>query len=177
MTARIAVVSVTFGVLQLGLAFTGVSSLPLPTGLNVTLLALPATLAGVLGGPIAGAIVGAIFGTTSVVLATTPLFQNPVIAILPRVLVGPAAAAGLQVTKRRGLPLALAAAGALGAATNTGLVLVLATLITSPIGAPYLPPDAAFDIARTNLPAEVVVAGVVTIAVGLAARALGAMRA
>jgi hypothetical protein len=54
---------------------------------------------------------------------------------------------------------------------NTGLVLLLAAVLTSPVGAPFVSPDAAWEVARTTIPAEAILGATVTLAVGLAARA------
>jgi uncharacterized membrane protein len=154
--------------IQVALALTGLSFVPLPTGLNVTILAIPAVLAAVLAGPIAGAVVGGVFGVMSLALATSPLFQNPAVAIVPRVLIGPIAAFVYRTVRPVNEVLALALAGAAGAVANTGLVLGLAIVLPGPLDAPYLAPGAALDVARTNLPSEAVLAAVVTVAVGLA---------
>jgi len=72
--------------------------------------------------------------------------------------------------------LALALAGALGTLTNTVLVLSLAVLLPSPAGTPYLAPELAWTVALTNAPAEVLVATIITVAVGLAIRGAGRAR-
>jgi hypothetical protein len=54
---------------------------------------------------------------------------------------------------------------------NTGLVLLFAAVLTGPVGAPYLSPEAAWEVARANIPAEAIVGAVVTVVVGLAASA------
>lgn len=163
-------------VLQLGLAVSGFGSVPLPTGLNVTILAIPSILAGVLAGPIAGAIVGVVFGATSFALATSPLFQDPVVAILPRVLIGPIAALVFRAVRPINGVLALGLAGVAGAVANTGLVLALAIVLPGPSGAAYLAPVAAWEVGGTNLPSEASVAALVTVIVGSAVRLAAARR-
>ena len=68
--------------------------MPTPAG-SATTMHIPTILAGVLEGPVAGAIVGAIFGGFSFWRAQTNpnpvaklMFSNPLIAFLPRVLIG-----------------------------------------------------------------------------------------
>jgi len=60
---------------------------PTPAG-SATTMHIPAIIAGVLEGPVVGALVGAIFGFFSFTRATIPIFKNPVIAFLPRILIG-----------------------------------------------------------------------------------------
>lgn len=167
---RTLVITGVLAVLQLGLAVTGLGSVLLPTGLNVTILAIPSILAGVLAGPVAGAVVGGVFGATSFALATSPLFQDPVIAMVPRVLIGPIAALVYRAVRPINNVLALGLAGVAGAVANTGLVLALAIVRPGPTGAAYLAPSAAWQIVGTNLPSEAIVAALVVVVVGSAAR-------
>lgn len=171
-TSRLLVSTAILAAIQVALIVSGFTTVPLPNGLNVTVLAIPATLAGVLSGWIAGAAVGAAFGLTSFALATTALFQNPIVAIVPRILIGPIAALVYRFSRRTNEALALLLAGAAGAIANTGLVLILAVLLPGPTGGPYLAPDAAQQIALTGLPWEALVAAVATLVVGFASRAM-----
>jgi uncharacterized membrane protein len=170
--ARPIIVTIVFGAIEYALVMTRTGSLPLPTGLNVTVLALPAIAAGILGGAIPGAIVGAIFGVSAWSLATTPLFQNPVISISPRVLIGPAAAGTYALLRRTNEWLALAVAGVAAVVVGTGGVLVLGSLINSQVGAPYISPDAARDVAVTNIPSESLLGAVTALAAGLVRKLL-----
>jgi len=163
-------------VIQVALMLTGFGSVPLPTGLNVTILAIPAILAAVLAGPIAGAVVGGVFGVTSFAFATTPVFQNAFIAIVPRLLIGPIAAVVHRSVRPRSDIIALGLGGVAGAIANTGLVLGLAIVLPAPSGAPYLAPGAAWDVARSNVPSEAALAALVTIIVGVAVRSAAGRR-
>lgn len=165
------VITAVLAAVQFGIAVTRVGSIPLPSGLNVSPFAIPAVLGGVLVGVLSAAIVGLVFGVMTLALATTPLFQNPIIAIVPRLVFGPAAAVTYRLLRPVHEVLALVVAGALGPALNTGLVLLLATVLTGPVGAPFVSPDAAWDVARSNIPAEALLGAIVTVVVGLAARA------
>lgn len=165
------VITALLAALQFGLAVTRVGALPLPTGLNVSVFSIPAVLAGVLVGVVSAALVGAVFGVMTLALATTPLFQNPIIAIVPRLIFGPVSALAYIALRSVNEALALMVAGALGPVVSTGLVLVLAAVLTSPVGAPYISPEAAWDVARANIPAEAILGAIVTLVVGLAARA------
>lgn len=69
-----------------------VGLIPVPTPVaHATLLHIPAILAGILGGPIVGLLVSASFGVMSFLEATVPMFKDPLVAILPRLFIGPMA--------------------------------------------------------------------------------------
>lgn len=164
------VITAVLAAIQFALAATRTGSVPLPTGLNVSIFSVPAVLGGVLVGVVSAALIGAVFGAMTLALATTPLFQNPIIAIVPRLVFGPVAALAYGLLRPANEALALAVAGAVGPAVNTGLVLLLAAVLTGPVGAPYVSPDAAWEVARANIPAEAILGAIVTVVVGLAAR-------
>ncbi|MGH2499933.1 MAG: ECF transporter S component [Candidatus Limnocylindria bacterium] len=175
-TVRIIVISGVLAAIQIVLGLTGLGFIPLPTGVNATILHIPAILAGVIAGPVAGVTVGGMFGLFSFLRATTPLFQNPLIAFGPRLLIGLVAFLVYRAVKPINEVLALALAGALGTLTNTALVLSLAVLLPSPAGTPYLAPELAWTVALTNAPGEVIVASIITVAVGLAIHGAGRAR-
>jgi len=166
---RQGIVILFFAAIQIVLSVLGPASILLPTGLRVTILELPAILAGVLGGPIAGLVVGLVFGIFALARATTPLFMNALIAIGPRVLIGPIAYAIYVAAGGSHRILALALAGAIGALANTGLVLLLATQVASPIGAPFVSATDALRILQGTAPAEMAIAAIATIATGVVA--------
>ena len=175
-TVRTVVVSGVLAAIQLALGITGIGFIPLPTGVNATILHIPAILAGVMEGWVAGLAVGGIFGLFSFLRSTTPLFSNPIIAFGPRLLIGVVAYLVYRGLRPINEPLALAAAGVLGTLTNTVLVLSLAVLLRGPNGTPYLAPGVAWSVALTNGVPEAIVAGIITLAVGLAVRGAGRMR-
>ena len=175
-TVRTIVVSGVLAAIQIVLGLTGLGLIPLPTGVNATILHIPAILAGVIAGPVAGIATGGLFGLFSFLRATTPLFQNPLIAFGPRLLIGLVAFLVYRALKPVNEVLALAMAGALGTLTNTVLVLSLAVLLPSPAGTPYLAPELAWTVALTNAPGEVIVATLITVAVGMAIRGAGRAR-
>ena len=98
-------------------------------GVAITIMQIPAIIAGVLEGPISGAMVGLIFGLFSMIQAavaptgpTDIWFTNPLLAVLPRLFIGPVAS--VVYTQFKKLPaLGLIIAGALASLTNTVLVL------------------------------------------------------
>jgi uncharacterized membrane protein len=138
------------------LGMTGLGFIPLPSG-AITILQVPVIICAVLEGPAAGACTGLLFGIFSMVQAAvigaSPVdlaFLNyPWIALVPRVLIGPAAwlvyalvrgglfrrgatAAGSPEAERQPPlwreTLAAALAAIAGSLTNTVLVLILLAL-------------------------------------------------
>lgn len=84
--------TVLFGLLPI------IGYIRLPWGLAITLLHIPTILGAILAGPTAGAAIGVIFGLTSLYQASQStggldiLFVNPLISVLPRLLLGLTAA-------------------------------------------------------------------------------------
>ena len=167
---RTIVVSGLMAAIQIVLGLTGLGFIPLPTGVNATILHIPTVIAGALEGPVAGVAVGLIFGIFSFVRATNPAFADPLVAIVPRLFPGLVAWAVFAALRRYNLGVAAAAAGALGTLTNTVLVLTLA------VARGYFPPELAWTVALTNAPGEIIVAAIITTAVVLAVTGRGARR-
>jgi uncharacterized membrane protein len=142
----------------LGLAPVG-GFIPFPTGVNATTLHIPAILGGILEGWAVGGLVGLLFGLFSFLRSTTPLFKDPLVAILPRILIGVTAALTYAGLRRANEQLRVGAASAVGTLTNTVLVLGLAVLRG------YMAPGFAGVIALTHGIPEVIVAVVITVAV------------
>ena len=163
----VAALTVVLASAQVALGVTGRGAIALPTGITVSALAVPALVAAIVAGPLSGAVVGGAFGATSLLLATTPLFQDPVIAFLPRLLIGPVAWLIYRGTRSLNEWLALALSGAAAAVVNTGGVLALAIVRRGPIGAPFLSTSVALDVARASLPSEALLAALAALATGL----------
>ncbi|MEO8954486.1 MAG: ECF transporter S component [Ktedonobacteraceae bacterium] len=126
-TYRIVVAGVLAAITIVMGIIPGIGFIPIP---NITAAAtiehVPTILGGVLGGPIVGMITGLVFGLVSFFRATSPLFKDPLVAIVPRILIGLVSwlvYAGLQ---RFNKSLAALVAGFLGSATNTFFVLTFA---------------------------------------------------
>lgn len=123
-------VAVVLGVTHLGF-------IPWFSGASVTIMHVPVIVGSLLEGPVVGAAIGLIFGLYSLfqaaVAPTGPIdvaFVNPLVSVLPRLCIGPAAwllyralrGGGPEVSaSREGL--AIAAAGVVGSVVNTVLVL------------------------------------------------------
>ena len=67
-------------------------------GVSATTMHIPVIIGAVLEGPVVGALIGLVFGVTSLIRAAVapngpidPLFINPLLSVLPRLFIGPAA--------------------------------------------------------------------------------------
>ena len=71
------------------LVFTRIGMIPVPTpAANATVAHIPAIIGGILEGPIVGLLIGMGFGFASFMNATIPMFKDPLVAILPRLMIG-----------------------------------------------------------------------------------------
>ncbi len=131
----------------LGVSGLGLIPVPTPAG-RATIMHVPVILAGILEGPLVGAMVGFIFGLYSISTAGVPFLLDPLIAILPRVLIGVLSHYIFKLTRKS----SLAAIG--GTICNTAGVLGLAVIKG------YLPYEAALGVAVTHGLPELVVAAV-----------------
>ena len=100
-----------------------------PTGVSITIMAVPVIIAAVLEGPVVGLLVGLIFGVFSLIQAAVApngpgdlVFTNPLLSVLPRLFIGPAAWLVWSALQRWPV-VGLVAAGIAGSLTNTILVL------------------------------------------------------
>ena len=128
LTTRRIVFAALFGAMTFALgappALIGFIRLPNSTG-AATILHIPVIIGAVIGGPVVGMLSGFIFGIASILNDTTGLFGNPIISVLPRVLIGLTswlAYRGLRNLNVSSL-VAAAVAGIVGTLTNTILVL------------------------------------------------------
>ncbi|MGB9678921.1 MAG: ECF transporter S component [Thermoanaerobacteraceae bacterium] len=123
----------------------------IPLGIaNATTMHIPVIIGAILEGPVVGVFIGLIFGLTSFLRANTPLFADPLVAILPRLLIGIVAYYTYKFTKSSAL------AAITGTLTNTVGVLSLAVILK------YLPSKVALLIALKNGILEVIVAVILT---------------
>jgi len=125
------------------LTFTPIGMIPLPPPLpSATTVHIPVLVAALVEGPVVGLIVGAVFGICSFIRAwqlgmvgLTLFFRNPVISILPRLVV-PMIALGAwfcwrKLVKQNAVTdkIGVALASVIGTVTNTVLCLGLIALI------------------------------------------------
>jgi len=158
-TRQIVVAGVIGGIaLFLGATRLGFIPVPIPLIGNATIMHIPAIVGGALEGPVVGLLAGAIFGIFSFLYAENPVFLNPLVAVLPRLLIGVVAWAVFVGLRRWSIDLAAAAAGVLGSFTNTVGVLGLAILFG-------LLPPAVIPAVLPQAIAEAILAAVVTVVV------------
>jgi uncharacterized membrane protein len=167
------VITGVLGAITIFLGITRWGFIPWFSGASLTIMHVPVIIGAVLEGPIVGAVIGLIFGLFSLIQAavapTGPAdvwFTNPLLSILPRLFIGPAAWGIYQGMKRWKIP-ALILAGIGGSLTNSLLVLGMIGILG------YLPWVALGPIILLNgLPeaggSAVLVLAVVTIWQGIA---------
>ena len=117
------------------LGLTGLGFIPLPT-MRATIMHIPVIIGAIVEGPIVGALVGLVFGLFSMYQKFTApgptsfIFWNPIIAIVPRVLIGLVAyyVYSLIRKKVKNESISIAIASLLATFTNTAGVLSLAYL-------------------------------------------------
>ena len=123
---------VVAGVLSAVAAFLGLTRLgyiPWFSGASLTVMHVPAIVGAVLEGPVVGAVIGLVYGLTSLLQAAIaptgpldPAFVNPLISVLPRLLVGPAAFLAYAAFRGKLEIPALGLSGIVGSLVNTMLV-------------------------------------------------------
>jgi len=117
------------------LGITGLGFIPLPT-MRATIMHVPVIIGAIIEGPVVGALVGLVFGLFSMYQnftapgPTSFIFWNPIIAIIPRVLVGIVAYYVYRAlySKIKKESISIAIASLLASFTNTAGVLSLAYL-------------------------------------------------
>jgi len=122
-TAVMAAVSVVLGATRLGF-------IPWFSGASLTVMHVPVIIGAILEGPVVGMIIGMIFGIFSLIQAavspTGPVdvfFVNPLISVLPRILIGLAAWLVYRAFSGKYLAVSTILASIAGSLTNTILVL------------------------------------------------------
>lgn len=163
---RMIVVAGVMGAISIFLGATRIGFIPYFTGASLTIMHVPVIIGAVLEGPVVGAVIGLIFGGFSLIQAAIApqgpadaWFVNPVVSILPRLLIGPVAWLVYRAVRGfKELP-AIVASGVAGSLTNTVLVLCVLGFYR------YLPWQAIVTIAAANGLPEAVLAGALTYAV------------
>ncbi len=159
---------------SIALFLTPFGYIPWLAGASLTVMHVPAILGGVLEGPVVGAIVGGIFGVTSLIKAATApqgpidvFFTNPLVSVVPRMLVGFFAWLFYKLLARWNIHAASIAAGIGGSIVNS--VLVLGALVL--FGA--IPLAVAGSVFVANSLVEAVLAAVLTLGVITAWKGVG----
>jgi uncharacterized membrane protein len=159
------VITGVLGAISCLLGLTHWGFIPWFSGASLTIMHVPVVIGAVLEGPVVGLIIGLIFGLFSMLQAaiaptgpTDVWFTNPLLAVLPRLFIGPAAWAIYTALRRWNIP-ALIVAGIIGSLTNTLLVLGMIVVLG------YLPFATILPIIIANGLPEAVVSAVITLAV------------
>ena len=163
-TRKIAIAGVLSAIsVVLGLTHWGF--IPWFGGISLTIMHVPVIIGAILEGPIVGLVIGLIFGLFSMLQAAiAPMgpadvwFTNPLLAVLPRILIGPIAAGVWMAVRRWPVP-GLVITGALGSLANTLLVLGMIGVLG------YLPWAALGSIVVANGLPEILVSALLTLAV------------
>lgn len=171
---RTTIVTGALSAVSIALFLTPFGYIPWVAGASLTVMHVPAILGAVLEGPVAGAIIGGIFGVTSLIKAATApqgpidvFFTNPLVSVVPRILVGLLAWVAFKALGRKKVVLGAAAAAIVGSLANS--LFVLGALVL--LGA--LPLAAAASVFVANSFVEAALAAVLTVAVVAAWRGIG----
>jgi uncharacterized membrane protein len=158
LSVRKIVISGILGAISILLGLTRLGFIPVPTPAgHATIMHIPVILGGVLEGPVVGLITGAIFGLFSFLQPGAPFFADPLVSIFPRLFIGVVSYLVYYSTRKINTVLACALAGAIGSATNTVLVLGMATWRG------YLPSEVSISIGVLHGVPEMVVAAILTV--------------
>ncbi|NLW23703.1 MAG: ECF transporter S component [Clostridia bacterium] len=152
------VIAGMLGAVTIVLGATGLGFIPIPNlAGRATIMHIPVILAAILEGPVVGAFTGFIFGLYSFLTPTGAIPADPIVRILPRILIGVFSYYAFWAF-RWNTTLASAIAAAVGTLTNTIGFLGLAVLIG------YFPLEMAYVIIINNTIFEVLLAIVITVA-------------
>jgi uncharacterized membrane protein len=117
------------GAVSVVLLVANVGIIPWIAGASITVMHVPVIIGAILEGPAVGAAVGLVFGVSSLIkAATTPVgidafFVNPLVSVLPWILIGVAAWAAYRAFRGRAEPAAQVTAGIAGSLANSLFVL------------------------------------------------------
>lgn len=140
------------------LGTTKLGFIPVPTeAKHATTMHLPTIIASLVEGWPIGMVLGAIFGITSMYSAGSPMAQDPIIALLPRLLVGVTPYFVYIYLKKWNYFVRIGVAAIVGTMTNTILFLGLA------VYKGFIPLSKAVSVAVTHGVPEAVVAVLLTI--------------
>lgn len=162
---RKVVIAGVLGAIAALLGWTRLGFIPWFSGASLTIMHVPVIIGAVLEGPVVGAAIGLIFGGFSMLQAaiaptgpTDVWFTNPLLAVLPRLFIGPVAWLVWRALERRPVP-GLVLAGIAGSLTNTVLVLGMIGLLGH-VPWPVIP-----GVALANGVPEAVASALITLAV------------
>jgi uncharacterized membrane protein len=132
---RTIVIAGVLSAISILLGITRWGFIPWFGGISLTIMHVPVIIGAVLAGPVVGALIGLIFGVFSLIQAAVApngpsdvWFTNPLLSVLPRLFIGPAAWLVWRGLRRWPV-VGLLAAGITGSLTNTVLVLGMIGLL------------------------------------------------
>ncbi len=163
-TRKIVIVGVLGAIIAL-MSFTPLGFVPWFSGVSLAIVHIPVIIAAIIEGPLAALVTGLIFGLSSLYQAhylprgpADPLFQDPFISVLPRLLFSLVPWLIWKLSSRRPV-IGLILTGALGSLAHTILVLAMLGLRG------YLPWGGLSAIAVANGLPEAGLAAVLTLAI------------
>ncbi|MDF2839910.1 MAG: panT [Clostridia bacterium] len=151
------------------LGSTGLGFIPLPMA-KATIMHIPVIIGAIIEGPIVGATIGLIFGLFSIFQnMTNPnllsfAFLNPLVSVVPRVLVGIMAYYGYRLFSKKNTTLSVGIGAAVGSLTNTfGVLSMIYVLYAAQYASakgidPATTAKVIYGIALTNGVPEAIVA-------------------
>lgn len=163
------------------LGLTGYGFIPLPIA-KATIMHIPVIIGAVLEGPIVGVLVGLIFGLFSIFQnITNPnllsfAFINPLVSVLPRILIGLTSYYSYKIFSKKNITLGISIAAATGTITNTVGVLTMIYLLYAARFAEVrgisvnIAAKTIYGIALTNGVPEVIIAVIITVPIVTAVR-------
>jgi len=161
------------------LGLTGYGFIPLP-GAKATIMHIPVIIGSIIGGPIVGMTIGLIFGVFSIIQNITApnilsfAFINPLVSVLPRVLIGFTSYYAYKLSFGKNESLRIGVATIIGSITNTFGVLTMVYILYAARFAvskgidPSIAAKTIYGIAIINGVPEAIIATVITIPVILA---------
>lgn len=177
-TRQIAVIGMLSSI-SVVLGLTGYGFIPLPIA-KATIMHIPVIIGAILEGPMVGAMVGLIFGLFSIFqnISTPSLlsfaFINPLVSVLPRILIAFTSYYCYRLTAEKSKALGIGIGAAVGSLTNTFGVLGMIYLLYAAqyAEAKGIAVNTAakviFGIALTNGLPEAVIAVIITVPVAMA---------
>ncbi|MDF2893143.1 MAG: panT [Clostridia bacterium] len=177
-TRQIAVIGMLSAITMV-LGSTGLGFIPLPMA-KATIMHIPVIIGAIIEGPLVGAVIGLIFGIFSIFQnMTNPsllsfAFINPLVSVIPRVLVGIMAYYGYRLFSKRNTTLGVGFGAAVGSLTNTfGVLTMIYVLYASQYASakgidPATTAKVIYGIALTNGVPEAIVAVVIVTPIAVA---------
>jgi len=158
-------VAIVLGVTHLGF-------IPWFSGASITVMHVPVIIGAILEGPVVGAFIGLLFGLFSLLQAaiapTGPVdtaFVNPLISVLPRLLIGPAAWFGYRIVRSPAATTPWRESAGVVLAALVGSVVNSALVLTGLGVFGFFPWSVIAVVALANGPGEAVMAAIISLAV------------